>query len=130
MDPSEAPLHYGALEIITVIGQAVRKLEKNALEEDLVLKSLSRNGFLEFRPVDPGTKEMKLVRTAGQSWRKKLPNPESSHHLQNRWCSMRHAYVDLKTGVPQTTPAVRRGFPRGVAVCSCACRSYSGGTSC
>ena len=66
LELSEAPQHYGALEILTVVDAAVRKLEKRVLEENLVMKSLSRNGFLEYRPVKPGTADMKLVRTEGQ----------------------------------------------------------------
>ena len=42
-------MHYGALEIITVIDSALRKLEERTLKEDIVLKSLSRNGFLEYK---------------------------------------------------------------------------------
>ena len=93
-------MHYGALEIITVIDSALKKLEERTLKDDLVMKSCSRNGFLEFRPVNPGAADMKLVCTADQPWRKKLPGPETSHRLRTGWTDRRWAHVDEKTGVP------------------------------
>ena len=100
LEHKQAPLHYGALEILTVVDAAVRKLEKRILEENLVLKSLSRNGFLEYRPVKPGTADMRLVKTEGQSWRSSLPGPATSHRLEKAWVSRRWSAVCEKTGVP------------------------------
>ena len=73
---------------------ALRKLGERALEDNLVLKSLARNGFLEYRPLYPGTSEMKLVRTAGQAWRDRLPNPADSHRMQRSWLTRRYSYVN------------------------------------
>ena len=91
---SGAPFAEGALEVVTVIDAAVRRLEKRTLEQNLVLKSLARNGFLEYRPVNPGTADMKLVRTKGQAWRDALPNPADSHRLERPWVERRWSHVD------------------------------------
>ena len=63
------------------------------------MQSLARNGFLEYRPVDPGLKTMRLVRTRGQAWRDALPKPEDSHRLQRSWVHRRWSYVNAE-GVP------------------------------
>ena len=79
---------------------ALKKLEERTLQDNLVLKSCSRNGFLEYRPVKPGTEEMRLVRTSEQAWRKELPNPSDSHRLQRSWVFRRWSSVS-EEGVPQ-----------------------------
>ena len=124
LEPGELPRHYGALEILTVVDAALRKLEQRTLDENLILKSLARNGFLEYRPVNPGTEDMKLVRTAGQAWRDGLPNPADSHRLQPGWVSRRWSYVDEdgKPAVPmkfddEFTPEARSvALPEEVVV--------------
>ena len=90
-----------------MIDAALQKMEKRALDENLVLKSLARNGFLEYRPVNPGLESMRLVPTRGQAWRDALPKPEDSHRLQRSWVSRRWSYVSLDGG-SCTAPGIRR----------------------
>ncbi len=82
-------LHFGALQILTIIAEAQANQMKRQERDQLVLRAARSNGWLTWRP---NLTTGKFERSGNQPWAADMP--EASHRVPEQWFLERDQFAE------------------------------------